>query len=130
LGRFRGRPRPDRFSRSDSSSGSTNLDSWAWPAEMTAARGTPLPSTSRWTLVPKPPRERPNAWPSGSPAPFSPPPARCRAAGSDLRGVDVPGLDVDPPALVQPHVEPPEDAVDRAVLAPASEAVVDALPTA
>ncbi len=45
------------------------FDSWAWPGVMTAARGSPLPSVTRWILVPHPPRERPSAWCSGSSQP-------------------------------------------------------------
>src|SRR5688500_15143504 len=60
-GRVRGRPPRRRGRWTRRSSGSTWRDSWASPGVRSAARGTPPPSTRRWSLVPNPPRERPSA---------------------------------------------------------------------
>src|SRR5699024_10685653 len=40
--------------------------SWRCPPVSTIASGIPLPSTAAWILLPRPPRERPTACPSGS----------------------------------------------------------------
>jgi len=66
FGRRRGRPRCCGM-RTAFMTSSKCLDSCTCPGVTQAARGMPLPSVTKWILVPKPPRERPNAWASGSP---------------------------------------------------------------
>src|SRR5947209_3526656 len=103
--------------------------SWRWPGVTTAASGSPLPSLTRWTLVPKPPRLRPRAWSAGSPAGrffFRRPGGR--AGGADLGAVDAEQLGVNQPGLVQPQLEPLDEAVEQAAPAQLREAVVDGLP--
>jgi|GEM_PF-6609456 len=53
-------------SSAPSSSWSRTVDSWVWPGVKQKCKGWPTPSQSRWILVDNPPRERPNAWSSGS----------------------------------------------------------------
>src|SRR5215510_5408627 len=117
--------------RTRSSTRSACLDSCRCPAVTSAASGTPLPSLTRWTFVPKPPRERPKAWSSGSPGGrifFRRPGGR--AGGAAVGAIDAqPGL-VDQPRLVEPPLAVLDDAVEPAALAQLSEAVVDVLPGA
>jgi hypothetical protein len=61
-GALAGRPDlPGRGTRMVSSSGSSWVLSWRWPAVMSIPSGRPWPSQARWTLVVSPPRLRPSA---------------------------------------------------------------------
>jgi hypothetical protein len=53
---------PGRGTRMASSSGSSWVLSWRWPAVTSIPSGRPQPSVAKWTLVESPPRLRPNAW--------------------------------------------------------------------
>src|SRR4051795_11622056 len=92
------------------------------PAVTSTAKGRPLPSVTKWTLVPKPPRLRPSAWSAGSPGGsffFRGPgggPGR-----ADVGAVDAERVGVDEPGLVEPQLEPREDTVEQAALAQAAE---------
>src|SRR5437773_10676025 len=92
--------------------------SCACPAVSSTASGRPVPSVTRCTLVPKPPRLRPSAWSAGSPGGgfFFRRPARssCRA---DVGAVDAEQLGVDEPGLVEAQLEALDDAVEQAALA-------------
>jgi len=55
-----------RCSSAVMSKSSTTVDSCACPAVKWNPRGRPFPSQRMWIFVEKPPRERPNAWSSGS----------------------------------------------------------------
>src|SRR4051794_35197503 len=117
--------------------GSNALLSCAWPAVTWRAKMEPCLSQTRWTSVVKPPRERPNAWSSGSwscarsrppssrePLPLFPPTGR-GSTGSDDGPVDAPevvidlalvvqfvqqrGGDAGPSAIPPPPIEPGED---------------------
>src|SRR5262249_38967377 len=116
------------------------FDSFRCPGVTVRARRMPMLQQTRWTLVPKPPCERPSAWSGGSavcddsgPASrtglagffFRPPSG---AAGADDGGIDAPQVAVDEPPLVQAEQQGVEDLGPGAVLAPAVEAVVDGLP--
>src|SRR5206468_2847403 len=104
--------------------------------------GRPWRSQSRWTLVPKPPGERPNARSAGSSscAAFGPPRRRgeaaCffrpgrRAAGSNDGAVHAPPVQADVAVAVETVQEFGEDRGPGAVLAPLGKAVVDRLPGA
>src|SRR4051812_43481099 len=104
--------------------------------------GMPWLSHSRWTFVPKPPWERPNAWFAGSSscAAGGPPsrrgesafffcPGRC-AAGPDDGGVHTPQVATQVAVPVEVVQEFGKDGGPGAVLAPLVEAVVDGLPGA
>src|SRR5262249_13105978 len=112
------------------------------PAVTTTAETIPWLSVTRCALVLKPPRERPNAWSSGS--------VTCAAAGPPNRGggpgflfrpggrdvgaadgcIDAPQLAGDGAGPVQSQPQGVEDAGPSAVLAPAVEAIIDGLPGA
>src|SRR6185312_1346504 len=84
------------------------------PAVNSTASGSPLPSATRWILVPKPPRLRPSAWSAGSPGGgffFR------RAGGGtgrpDVGAVDAEQAGVDEPGLVEPQLELPDDPVEQ-----------------
>src|SRR5207245_3948233 len=47
-------------------SDSKHVDSCTCPALSSKVSGVPLPSETRWNLVPNPPRLRPRAWSAGS----------------------------------------------------------------
>ena len=100
------------------------------------AMGMPCPSMIRSILVPKPPRERPNAWSGGS--------TRCvrslpsnralvmtrsrRIAGSPQDGgVEEPGLGVEVFFLIQLTEQGFDDAIPGAIVASVAEAVMDGL---
>src|SRR4051812_5627984 len=100
--------------RTWSSTRSAWVDSCRWPAVTSTASGTPLPSLTRWIFVPKPPRERPRAWSTGSPSGrffFRGP--RGRAGGADVGAVDAEQVGVDQPGLVQPQLEPLDNPVEE-----------------
>ena len=61
-GALAGRPNAGLGTRIASSSGSSWVLSWRWPAVTSMASGRPRPSQARWTLVESPPRLRPSAW--------------------------------------------------------------------
>jgi hypothetical protein len=65
-GRVRGRPGPRRATLRWDSNDANIGESPACPGVTTTASGRPCPSTSWWTLVEIPPRERPSAWSGGS----------------------------------------------------------------
>src|SRR5262245_49842083 len=92
---------------------SNEVLSWAWPAVTSTASGSPLPSVTTCTLVPKPPRLRPRAWSGGSPGGgfFFRGPGRgpCRP---DVGAVDAEQVGVDEPGLVQAQLELPDDPVE------------------
>lgn len=67
-GRVRGRP-TGCGTRTRFMSDSRRVDSWTSPGLTSTARGRPVPSVTRCSLLPNPPRERPNAWSRGSSAP-------------------------------------------------------------
>src|SRR5690348_7485584 len=102
----------------------------------------PWPSQTRWTLVPKPPWERPNAWSCGSRTCSDSGPANTGGvpgfffrpgggpAGADDGGIHQPQVAVDEALLVQAQEQGIEDLGPGAVLAPAAEAVVNRLPGA
>src|SRR6516164_4029767 len=117
--------------RTASSTRSASLDSCRCPAVTSAASGRPLPSLTRWIFVPKPPRDRPRAWSAGSPGGrfFFRGPRRC-AGGADVGAVDAEQVRVNEPGLVEPQLQPLQDAVEQAALAQLVEAVVDGLPGA
>src|SRR3954449_3184558 len=102
----------------------------------------PWLSQTKWIFVPKPPRERPNAWSDGSCicAAFGPPrslgplkfffrPGR-RSACPDDGAIDTPEVVVDLPSVVQSIQQRGDDAGPGAVLAPTVEAREDRLPGA
>src|SRR5262249_45887119 len=114
-------------------------DSCRWPGVTQTAKTVPWPSVTRWTLVPKPPCERPSAWSCGS-CSCSPsgPPSAGGGSGFFFRpgggagspndgGIDQPQVTVDEALLVQPQQEGVEDLGPGAVLAPAVAAGVDRL---
>jgi hypothetical protein len=105
------------------------VDSCACPAVTQAARGTPAPSETRCSFDPHPPRERPSAWSSGSPA-RSFRRARRRARRPHARAVDAPQVPVDLALAVEADAERLGDPVEGAVPAPPVEPVVDALSAA
>src|SRR5215470_2590765 len=112
-----------------SSTRSHCVDSCRCPAVTSTASGRPLPSVTRWTLVPKPPRLRPRAWSAGSPDGrffFRRPGGR--AGGPDVGTVDAEQLRVDEPGLVEPQLQALDDPVEQAALAHAVEPIVDGLP--
>src|SRR5262249_38158356 len=102
----------------------------------------PWLSQTRWTLVLKPPRDRPSAWSSGScSCAASGPPScgRCsgfffRPGGRDVGPVDgaveTPEVPLNDAGSVQLEQQGVEDLGPGAVLPPAVEAVVDGLPGA
>src|SRR4051795_7706755 len=99
------------------------VDSCRCPAVTSTASGRPLPSLTRWTLVPKPPRLRPKAWSAGSPGGgffFRRP--RRGAGGADVGAVDAEQLGVDQPGRVEPQLQPCGDAVEQPAAAQAAEA--------
>src|SRR5262245_52306270 len=107
------------------------VDSCRCPGVTSAANGRPLPSLTRWTFVPKPPRDRPRAWSAGSPGGrffFRGP--RRRAGGADVGAIHAEQVGVDQPRLVEPQLQPLDDAVELATAAQVGEAVVDGLPGA
>src|SRR5687768_13726561 len=110
---------------------STWVHSCRWPGVTSTARGSPRPSQTRWTLVPKPPRDVPRAWSAGSPGGgfFFRRPGR-GLGRPDVRAVDAEQLGVDQPGRVEPELEPPDDAVDEPGLPHRVEPVVDGLPRA
>jgi hypothetical protein len=61
-GALAGRPELGLGTRMVSSSGSSWVLSWRWPAVTNMASGRPAPSQARWSLVVSPPRLRPSAW--------------------------------------------------------------------
>jgi len=54
--------------------------------------------------------------------------ARRRTRGTHVGTINQPQVPVDFALLIQTNLQGPEDAVERAILSPAAEAVVDALP--
>lgn len=60
-GVVRGLPGPSRAMLSSANSFGSAGESLAWPGVTAMTSGSPLPSTSAWVLVVKPPRERPIA---------------------------------------------------------------------
>src|SRR5687767_5185569 len=103
--------------------------SCAGPAVTSTARGNPLPSVIRCTLVPKPPRLRPSARSEGSPGggfSFRRPgggPSR-----ADVGSVDAEQVRIDEPGLVQAQLEFLDDPVEPAARPQGREPVVDRLP--
>src|SRR5205823_13917042 len=93
--------------------GSKNLLSWRCPAVTWMATMKPWLSQTRWTFVPKPPRERPSAWSGGSRscASLRPPSRRepfaffFRPGGSSARpddsAIDTPQVVIDEALVVQ-----------------------------
>lgn len=71
-GRVRGRPGPVRGMRCAAITAVNEDASPACPAETVIARGRAWVSLARWTLVLRPPRDRPRAWSAGSPGTGSP----------------------------------------------------------
>ena len=64
-----GSPAPSRnWASAPSSTTSKTVDSCDWPGVRWKCNGCPTPSHRIWIFVEKPPRERPNAWSSGSSA--------------------------------------------------------------
>src|SRR5436305_1330921 len=122
--------------------GSKPWVSWVWPAVPHTARRLPWLSQTRWTLVLKPPRDRPSAWSAGSCSCAASGPPSCgrvsgfffRPGGGGVRPVDgaveAPQVALDDAALVESEQQGVEDLGPGAVLAPAVEAVVDGLPGA
>src|SRR5215471_13485768 len=108
---------------------SSCVHSWRCPGVTSAASGTPVPSQTRCTLVPKPPRLRPRAWSTGPPGGrfFFRRPAR-GAGGADVGAVDAEQLRVDQPRLVQAQLQALDGAVEQPALAHLAEAVVGGLP--
>src|SRR6187549_2923765 len=115
--------------RTWSSTASSCVLSCRCPAVTSTASGNPLPSLTRWTLVPKPPRLRPRPWSAGSPGGgffFRRP---CGGAGgADVGAVDAEQFGVDQPGLVEAQLQSLNDALQEATLAENIEAVVDGLP--
>src|SRR5262249_55404916 len=99
------------------------------PAVTSTARGRPLPSVTRCSLVPKPPRLLPRAWSAGSEGGgfFFRRPGR-GPRRPDVGAVDAEQLGVDEPGLVELQLEPLDDAVEQAALAQRGEPVIDGLP--
>src|SRR5579885_1360993 len=114
----------------DSTSSTTAVASRCWPGVRTNPSGRCRPSRTTCSLVPYPPRLRPRAWPSGSPAGrfFSRP--RGRAAGPDGGPVQAPQRPIDRARLVGLPQQFGGEAVPGAALAPAVEAAVGGLPGA
>src|SRR5262249_2719608 len=104
------------------------FDSCRCPAVTSTASRSPLPSRTGRIFVRKPPRERPRAWSSGSAGGrfFFRRPGR-RAGGADVGAVDAEQVGVDQTGLVQPQLQPLDDALEQAALAQLAEAVVDGL---
>lgn len=104
--------------------------------------GMPWLSQSKWTLVPKPPGERPNAWSAGSSscAAFGPPNcrgwsafffrSRRRAAGAADSAVHTPQVAAEAAVLVEVVQEFGQDRGPGTIFTPLVEAVVDRLPRA
>src|SRR4051794_23374255 len=120
--------------------GSKNLLSWRCPAVTWMATMNPWLSQTRWTFVPKPPRERPGAWSGGSwsCASLRPPSTRGplafffrpgrRPAGPDDGAIDTPEVVIDEALVVQLVQQRGDNVNPGAVLAPGVEAVPDGLP--
>src|SRR5262249_10816870 len=116
--------------------------SWVWPALTHTARTIPWLSQTRWTLVLKPPRDRPSAWSGGSCICAASGPPNCggcsgfffrpggRGVGAVDGAVEAPQVALDDAGAVQGEQQGVEDLGPGAVLAPAVEAVVDGLPGA
>src|SRR5436309_13817589 len=120
--------------------GSNALLSCVWPAVTWRAKMEPCLSQTRWTLVVKPPRERPNAWSSGSRScarlrppssrellPFFPPSGRS-PAGPDDGAVDAPQVVIDLALVVQFVQQRGGDPGPSAIPAPPIEPGKDGLP--
>src|SRR5262249_21392799 len=130
-GRRRG-GRPAWGTATVSITASNTTDSCRCPGVSTTPSGRPAPSQTTWTLVPKPPWERPRAWSAGSP---SHPADFFFGPGGGLVGphdgaIDAEQVPVDLAPAVRPGVQGGEDPVPQAALAPAVEAAVDAAPGA
>src|SRR5262245_17288964 len=122
--------------------GSNPWVSWVCPAVTHTARRSPWLSQTRWTLVLKPPRDRPNAWSCGSSSCVASGPPSCggcsgfffRPRGGGVSPVDgaieAPQVALDDFGLVELEQQGVEDLRPSAVLAPTVEAVVDGLPGA
>lgn len=82
--------------------------------------GRPRPSVSRWSLVEKPPRERPNAWSGGSADPLFASP-RGGAAGADDGGVDEEDAPVDLRSVLQHGAQQLDQAHPGPIPAPSVE---------
>src|SRR5262249_16642764 len=126
--RHRGRPR--RLGMRTLSMTRSNCGlSCLCPAVTSTARGRPLPSVTRCSLVPKPPRLLPRAWSAGSEGGgfFFRRPGR-GPRRPDVGAVDAEQLGVDEPGLVELQLERLDDAVEQAALAQRGEPVVDGLP--
>src|SRR5436309_1720869 len=106
------------------------------------ARRVPLLSQARFTLLVKPPRERPRPWSAGSAkcvaggppsaggrSGFFPRPGG-RRVGAAVGGVEAPQVALQAAGAVEVQQQRVEDPSPGAVLAPAVEAVVDGLPGA
>lgn len=127
-GRVRGRPR-SRGTRRRAITAAKAGASPACPAVRWKARGRQLPSAARWIFVVSPPRERPMAWSSGSPAgaPFA-------GSGRVLVGSHDRGVHRDDPVQLVIGVglcqKRGEHALPGAVGGPYPQPVVDAPPVA
>src|SRR6266545_3302535 len=122
--------------------GSNPWVSWVWPAVTHTARMIPWLSQTRWTLVLKPPRDRPSAWSGGSSSCVASGPPNCggcaglffRAGGRGMGpvngAIEAPEVALDDFGLVELEQQGVENLGPGAVLAPAVEAVVDGLPGA
>src|SRR5436305_4185038 len=122
--------------------GSKPWVSWVWPAVPHTARRLPWLSQTRWTLVLKPPRDRPSAWSAGSCSCAASGPPSCgglsgfffRPGSRDVGPVDgaveTPEVTLDDAGSVQLEQQGVEDLGPGAILTPAAEAIVEGLPGA
>src|SRR5437879_4866078 len=99
------------------------------PAVTSMASGRPLPSVTKCTLVPKPPRLRPNAWSAGSPGGgFFFRSSACGSCRPDVGAVDAEQVGVDQPGLVEAQLEPLDDALKQPAFPQGAEAPVNGAP--
>ena len=103
--------RPNELARSMTTAKA--WDSCRWPGVTQTANTMPLPSQTRWSLVPKPPCERPSAWSCGSCSCIDSGPCNCGgragfffrpgrgARGADDGGIDQPQVAGDEAGLIE-----------------------------
>src|SRR3954471_11536593 len=120
--------------------GSKNLLSWRCPAVTWMATMKPWLSHTRWTFVPKPPRDRPSAWSGGSWSCASLRPPNLRellafffrpggnATGHDDRTIDAPEVLIDEALFIQFVQQRGDHTIPGAVLTPSIEVVEHGLP--
>jgi len=142
-GRLPDRPRGRRIV-TRSMSCSKKSDSWRCPALTRTCSASPCPSHTRWTFEPKPPRERPKAWSSGSPSRESAmrirlrvrlanspssffPPGGCSAC-PHRTAVHKPLIPVNLPVGVQLRLQRPQQPFPEPLFPPPTETSIHRLP--